>query len=240
MSAETGFENEEQTGKKGKKGNKRPFFVTRNVLIAIGGLLGLWLLFSMPAWFMQTNPPVIAEPEWDSPRTRELARRACYDCHSNETRWPLYSRIAPVAYTLASNVQEGREHLNFSEWGAAQGSTLLTTEEDDDIAQVLLTLLAVEPSTAYANGDEDEDDEDDEDEEEEREEEEREEEEREEEEREEEEGEEHEAGELAEEMIEEMVEGSMPPSEYLSMHPEARLTSEEKQELIDGIRATFR
>jgi mono/diheme cytochrome c family protein len=236
MSAETGIENEEQTGKKGKKGKKRPFFVTRNVLIAIGGLLGLWLLFSMPAWFMQTNPPVIAEPEWDSPRTRELARRACFDCHSNETRWPLYSRFAPVAYTLASNVQEGREHLNFSEWGTAQGSTLRTTEEDDDIAQVLLTLLAGEPSTAYANGDEDEDEE------EEREEEEREEEEeeREEEEEEREEEEEHEAGELAEEMIEEMVEGSMPPSEYLSMHPEARLTSEEKQELIDGIRATFR
>ena len=35
-----------------------------------------------------TNPPVIAEPAWDSPRTRELAARACFDCHSNETKWP--------------------------------------------------------------------------------------------------------------------------------------------------------
>ena len=63
-----------------------------------------------------TNPPVIAEPQWDSPQTRELASRACFDCHSNETTWPWYSYVAPVSWLVAHDVQEGRTALNFSEW----------------------------------------------------------------------------------------------------------------------------
>jgi hypothetical protein len=43
-------------------------------------------------------------------------RAACYDCHSHETTWPLYARIAPVSWLIASDVNEGRKHLNFSEW----------------------------------------------------------------------------------------------------------------------------
>jgi hypothetical protein len=60
------------------------------------------------------------EPQWDSPMTRELARRACFDCHSNETQWPMYSRIAPVSWLVARDVQEGRAELNFSEWQRPQ------------------------------------------------------------------------------------------------------------------------
>lgn len=44
-------------------------------------------------------------------------KTACYDCHSNNTRWPWYSKVAPVSYVVAHHVEEGREHLNFSEWG---------------------------------------------------------------------------------------------------------------------------
>jgi hypothetical protein len=62
------------------------------------------------------NPPVIQEPNWDSPRTRELANRACFDCHSNETHWPWYSRIYPMSDMLRHDVTEGRKVLNFSEW----------------------------------------------------------------------------------------------------------------------------
>jgi len=43
-------------------------------------------------------------------------RAACYDCHSDETKWPFYSRVAPVSWLIASDVNEGRQHLNFSEW----------------------------------------------------------------------------------------------------------------------------
>ena len=44
-------------------------------------------------------------------------RRACYDCHSNETRWPWYSRVAPVSWLVIHDVTEGRGRVNFSEWG---------------------------------------------------------------------------------------------------------------------------
>jgi hypothetical protein len=45
-----------------------------------------------------------------------VLRRACYDCHSNATVWPWYSRVAPVSWLIASDVNEGRARLNFSEW----------------------------------------------------------------------------------------------------------------------------
>ncbi len=45
-----------------------------------------------------------------------VLRRACYDCHSNETVWPRYSRIAPVSWVIARDVHEGRAALNFSTW----------------------------------------------------------------------------------------------------------------------------
>lgn len=42
------------------------------------------LIQLVPFGRQHTNPPVIGEPAWDSPQTRELTRRACFDCHSNE------------------------------------------------------------------------------------------------------------------------------------------------------------
>ena len=45
-----------------------------------------------------------------------LLQRACYDCHSNETRWPWYSQVAPMSFLIASDVTEGRRELNFSTW----------------------------------------------------------------------------------------------------------------------------
>jgi hypothetical protein len=47
---------------------------------------------------------------------RSILERSCYDCHSNRTRWPWYSRVAPVSWFVARHVAEGREHLNFTEW----------------------------------------------------------------------------------------------------------------------------
>lgn len=64
----------------------------------------------------QSNPPIIREPAWSSPSTRALAKRACFDCHSNETAWPWYSRVAPVSWLIHRDVNGGRRVLNFSEW----------------------------------------------------------------------------------------------------------------------------
>jgi hypothetical protein len=55
------------------------------------------------------------EPAWDSSATRELVRRACFDCHSNETKWPWYSSVAPVSWLTQSDVTNGRSRLNFTE-----------------------------------------------------------------------------------------------------------------------------
>jgi len=61
------------------------------------------------------NPPVtgdISAPE----AVAVTLRRACYDCHSNETRWFWYSRVAPVSWLIARDVASGRRELNFSAW----------------------------------------------------------------------------------------------------------------------------
>jgi len=63
---------------------------------------------------------VVVEPAWDSAETRATAARACFDCHSNETTWPAYSRVAPASWLIYRDVVEGREHLNFSEWQRPQ------------------------------------------------------------------------------------------------------------------------
>lgn len=77
------------------------------VLIMIGVQL-------IPYGRNHTNLPVLIEPQWDSPRTRDLFTRACADCHSNETVWPWYSNIAPMSWLVQYDVDEGREKFNIS------------------------------------------------------------------------------------------------------------------------------
>jgi len=100
-----------------EEGTKRPRW--RRIL-RIGGLGAIGLLAVaqlVPYGRAHTNPPVVAEPPWDQPATRALAVRACFDCHSNQTHWPWYSHVAPASWMLQNHVDEGRETLNFSEWG---------------------------------------------------------------------------------------------------------------------------
>ena len=78
--------------------------------------LGLAVLVVAQAFRIdRTNPPVqqdVAAP----PEVDVLLRRACYDCHSNETVWPWYTHVAPVSWLLARDVREARRELNFSTW----------------------------------------------------------------------------------------------------------------------------
>lgn len=83
-------------------------------------VVGFVLIQLVPYGRDHTNPPVRQEPEWDSPETRETVQRACFDCHSNESTWPWYSHVAPVSWLVQRDVEEGREHLNFSEWDRPQ------------------------------------------------------------------------------------------------------------------------
>ena len=60
------------------------------------------------------------EPKWDSPQTRALAARACFDCHSNLTKWRWYASVAPASWLVQRDVDSGRAALNFSEWNLPQ------------------------------------------------------------------------------------------------------------------------
>jgi hypothetical protein len=72
----------------------------------------------------RTNPPVtpghdLMATNAPPPQIAALLHSACYDCHSCETKWPWYSRIAPVSWLVVSDVNDGRERLNFSDWPRA-------------------------------------------------------------------------------------------------------------------------
>lgn len=91
------------------------------ILIVIAVLIGGFLLIQLvPFGRNHANPAVVQEPAWDSPQTRELAMKACGDCHSNTTTWPWYSNIAPVSWLVYRDTVEGRQKLNFSEWNHPQ------------------------------------------------------------------------------------------------------------------------
>ncbi len=145
----------------------------RRILLVLLTILaaGFLLIQLVPYGRAHNNPPTVQEPNWDSPQTRELAARACYDCHSNTTVWPWYSNVAPVSWLVQQHVDEGREHLNFSDWNQSH------EEHGHD---------------------------------------------------------EHEAEELGESVLE----GEMPPANYLFNHPEAKLTDEERAALAAGLLAT--
>jgi cbb3-type cytochrome oxidase cytochrome c subunit len=64
-----------------------------------------------------SNPAVVSEPKWDSQQTRDMAKTACFDCHSNETIWPWYTNIAPASWLVYYDVVDGRRRMNFSDWG---------------------------------------------------------------------------------------------------------------------------
>jgi hypothetical protein len=134
-----------------------------SVLVVL--VVGFVVIQLVPYGRAHVNPPVTAEPAWDSAVTRDLAVRACFDCHSNETAWPWYSSIAPVSWLLQRHVDEGREKLNLSEWGSGE-------QETEDAAQLVR-------------------------------------------------------------------EGEMPPWDYLLLHPEARLSADEQQALVEGLARTF-
>lgn len=81
-------------------------------------LLAVFLFFQLfPV--TRENPPVTSEIV-TSQEVKDILKRSCYDCHSNETIWPAYSYVFPVSYLVTNHVTEGREELNFSEFGNLQ------------------------------------------------------------------------------------------------------------------------
>jgi heme-binding protein len=93
----------------------RAFGLAAVILVVLAGAIQ-----AVPYGHTRANPPVRLEPAWDSPGTRDLVVRACFDCHSNQTVWPWYSGIAPVSWLVQQDVHQGRRKLNFSEWDRRQ------------------------------------------------------------------------------------------------------------------------
>ncbi|SEG41846.1 Haem-binding domain-containing protein [Halpernia humi] len=67
----------------------------------------------------KTNPPVNKGTDFLSIKNTpenvaQLIKTSCYDCHSNETKYPWYTNIQPVAWFLQNHIEDGRKHLNFS------------------------------------------------------------------------------------------------------------------------------
>lgn len=100
------------------------------VRIALGAFGVLVALQLVPYGWWHENPAVVQDAPWPDAETAELARGACYDCHSNETEWPVYSYVAPMSWLVRRDVENGREALNFSDWGEDAG-------EADDAAEEL-------------------------------------------------------------------------------------------------------
>jgi len=93
---------------------KKPLMVAAAVVVvALGGLQLL-----RPE---MTNPPVLAAATFEAvakpdPKVAAVVKKGCRDCHSNETVWPWYSKIAPMSLLVANDVNSGRNKLNFSQW----------------------------------------------------------------------------------------------------------------------------
>lgn len=87
-------------------------------------ILSILLVAFIGMQFVQpgrTNPRVAPSASLlarTPPEITALLERSCRDCHSNDTRWPLYSYVAPMSWLVADHVSHGRDHFNYSEWTA--------------------------------------------------------------------------------------------------------------------------
>jgi len=84
----------------------------KKTLLSVIVLFGIIQL--IPYGHNHDNPEIKSIVIWDNPKTEELFNKACSDCHSNNTKWPWYSNIAPISWLVTHDVEEGREHFNVS------------------------------------------------------------------------------------------------------------------------------
>jgi uncharacterized protein YxeA len=71
---------------------------------------------TLQIFFWPKNNPIDSRLTYSGKEEEKIFRKACYDCHSDETRWPWYSYVFPISVFTVHHVREGREELNFSQW----------------------------------------------------------------------------------------------------------------------------
>jgi len=105
----------------------------KKVLLGLAGLVVVLVVLQLIPIEM-TNPPANGALTMPTGDTGQALEAACMDCHSNETVWPWYSRVAPARFLIADHVNEGRSHLNFSTWG--QRTPERQAEKWEEIAEL--------------------------------------------------------------------------------------------------------
>lgn len=92
----------------------------RPLLITVGLLAGAFVLLQLvPYGHDHGAPPTTKQAHLPAAADR-IAAGACMDCHSNTTRWPWYTDVAPASFLVVNDVKSGREHLNLSRWDQPQ------------------------------------------------------------------------------------------------------------------------
>jgi hypothetical protein len=112
-------------------------------MAAIIGAAAFVVIQFVPYGWWHENPPVVQDTPWPNARSEQVARVSCYDCHSNESKWPVYSYVAPMSWLVHKDVAEGRDELNFSEWplNEKQLDDAVDVVEDDAMPPSQYTLI---------------------------------------------------------------------------------------------------
>ncbi len=120
--------------------------------LAFFGLLFLFIMLQIfPYGRNHDNPPIIAEPAWDTPQTRELFFKACGNCHSNETKYPWYSNVAPISWIVQHDVDMARRMLNISEWGTRTNKAFYAEEQIAEGEMPLPSYLRFHPEAKLSD-----------------------------------------------------------------------------------------
>jgi hypothetical protein len=107
-------------------------------------MVGLFVVIQfVPYGWWHENPPVVHDTPRPNARAEQVARVSCYDCHSNESEWPVYSYVAPMSWLVRQDVEGARSELNFSEWPLddKQLDDALDVIEDDGMPPGTYTLI---------------------------------------------------------------------------------------------------
>jgi Haem-binding domain len=92
----------------------------RPLLFAVGILAGAFVLLQLVPYGHDHGAPPTTKRARLSGAARPIAAAACMDCHSNATRWPWYTNVAPASLLVVNDVKGGRDHLNLSRWDQPQ------------------------------------------------------------------------------------------------------------------------
>lgn len=110
-------------------------------------LLVLFVLFALAQLKQidKINPKTDPALEIKAPQeVMQIFKKACYDCHSNETVWPWYSNIAPVSWMIEKHVEDGRSWVNYSIW-----ETYSQKDQDKMLKETFRAIYIAMPPTDY-------------------------------------------------------------------------------------------